>query len=100
MAPFHIKAQILRQSQLEPTSALAVFEPRAGQGNPSSDESQASGKRHWRQSEVKRMIAAAEQAGLQSYRIELAPDGALSIIVGAPEETAASNESNHDTRRT
>ena len=100
MAPFHIKAQILRQSQLEPASALAVFDPRAGQGSPLSDETQASGKRQWRQSDVKRMIAAAEQAGLQSYRIELAPDGALSIIVGAPEETSASNESNHDTRST
>jgi hypothetical protein len=100
MAPFHIKAQILRQSQLEPASALAIFEPRAGQGNPSSDEAPASGKRQWRQSDVKRMIAAAEQAGLQSYRIELAPDGALSIIVGAPEETAGSTESHQDSRRT
>jgi hypothetical protein len=34
------------------------------------------------------MIAAAEQAGLQSYRVELAPDGTLSIIVGAPDDTA------------
>jgi hypothetical protein len=88
MAPFHIKAQILRQSQLEPGTALGVFEPRTEEGVPSSGETQASGKSRWRQSDVKRLVAAAEQAGLQSDRIEIAPDGTLSIIVGAPEETA------------
>lgn len=100
MAPFHIKAQILRQSHLEPASALAVFEPRSDQCAPPPGEAQASGRRHWRQSDVKRMIAAAEHAGLRSYRIELAPDGALSIIVGAPEETAAGSESRQDVHRT
>ena len=37
----------------------------------------------WRQSDVKRAIGAAEQAGLQHYRIEIAPDGTLAIVVGA-----------------
>ena len=37
---------------------------------------------HWRQSDVRRAIAAAEQAGLQHYRVEIAPDGTLAIVVG------------------
>lgn len=39
---------------------------------------------HWRQADVKRAIAAAEQAGLQHYRVEIAPDGTLAIVVGGP----------------
>lgn len=88
MAPFHIKAQILRQGQLEPKAALGVFDPRAGESIPATPESEAAAKPAWRQSDIKRMISAAEQAGLESYRVEVAPDGTLSIIVGAPEDTA------------
>jgi hypothetical protein len=99
MAPFHIKAQILRQSQLEPATALGIFEPRAEADASSSSEAQASARARWRQSDVKRLVAAAEQAGLQSYRIEIAPDGTLSIIVGAPEETAANDKSYPDPLR-
>jgi len=36
----------------------------------------------WKQSDVERAIAAAEQAGLESYRIEIAPDGTIGIVVG------------------
>ena len=46
------------------------------------------GKRRWRQSDVKRAIAAAEEAGLSSYRIELAPDGTISIVVGETPDSA------------
>lgn len=89
MAPFHIKAQILRQSQLEPASALGVFEPRAAEGRAPADDTATPGKGRWRQSEVKRAIAAAEQAGLEAYRVEVAPDGTIAIIVGTPADTAA-----------
>ena len=47
----------------------------------------------WRQAEVKRAIAAAEQAGLSCYRIEIGPDGTISIVVGAPAETTAGHDS-------
>jgi hypothetical protein len=93
MAPFHIKAQVLRQSQLEPSTALGVFEPRSEQG---SDESTSPRKRRWQQSEIKRAIAAAEQAGLESYRVEIAPDGTIAIIVGAPADTEADPDSYKD----
>ncbi|MBB5731181.1 hypothetical protein FHS61_000174 [Altererythrobacter atlanticus] len=38
----------------------------------------------WRQMDVLRAINAAKQAGLQDYRVEVAPDGTVSIVVGAP----------------
>jgi hypothetical protein len=42
--------------------------------------------------DVKRAIAAAKKARLRSYRIEIAPDGAISIVVttqsDAPETTS------------
>lgn len=46
-------------------------------------------KPRWRQSDVKRAIAAAEQAGLSAYRVEVAPDGTISIVVGACSDAAA-----------
>ena len=96
MDPFHIKAQILRKSQLEPATGLRVFEPRAGQSDTRSDEGGKRGRNRWRQSDLKRLIAAAEQAELASYRIEVAPDGTLSIVVGCPDDTAATPASQGD----
>ena len=37
----------------------------------------------WRQADLKRAIAAAEEAGLHSYRVEISPEGTISILVGA-----------------
>jgi hypothetical protein len=95
MAPFHIKAQILRQSQLEPAAALGVFETRGDEGGATTNETKSRAK-GWRQSDVKRALAAAEQAGLDSYRVEIAPDGTISIIVGIPAETAAGPNPSRD----
>ncbi len=41
-----------------------------------------------RAADVRRAIKAAEQAGLASYRVEIAPDGTIAIVVGPPEDTA------------
>lgn len=88
MVPIQVRAQALRGwSPVDHTNGLAVFVA------PEREDCQTEkGLGHqrgrWRQSDVRRAIAAAEQAGLQSYRVELAPDGTISIIVGAPEETA------------
>ena len=46
---------------------------------PSEGEASRKG---WRQADVKRAIGAAEQAGLSSYRVEIAPDGTITIVVG------------------
>lgn len=37
----------------------------------------------WRDADVGRAIAAAQEAGLESYRVDIAPDGTISIVVGA-----------------
>lgn len=39
----------------------------------------------WSEADVERAIAAAERAGLSAYRIEIAPDGTIAIVVGPPE---------------
>lgn len=44
-------------------------------------------KKGWRTAEVERAIAAAEQAGLDSYRVEIGSEGIITIIVGAPAVT-------------
>ena len=40
------------------------------------------GEAGWRDEDLKRAIAVAEEAGLTSYRIEIAPDGTITIFVG------------------
>lgn len=39
----------------------------------------------WSEADVERAIAAAEQAGLGTYRVEISPDGTIAIVVGVPE---------------
>lgn len=57
-----------------------------------SPETDANPGGHWRDADLKRALGAAEKAGLGSYRVEIAPDGTISIIVGAPEETAGKRD--------
>ena len=42
-------------------------------------------KAAWRKADLKRAIGVAEEAGLKSYRIEIAPDGTITIIVDGAE---------------
>ena len=44
---------------------------------------------HWREAHVKRAIAAAEKARLRSYRVDITPDGTISIVVGATSKAPA-----------
>jgi hypothetical protein len=85
--PFHIKAGVLRQMQLEPTTALGVFSARPEDEVPGAD-ADGRARRGWRQADLKRAIAAAQQAELANYRVEIAPDGTISIVVGAPSDMA------------
>ena len=58
-----------------------------------SDQDETRPRAQWRQADVKRAINAAENAGLRAYRIEIAPDGTIAIVVGnwpeTPEATAS-----------
>jgi hypothetical protein len=89
MVPIQIKAQMLRRwpraGHADVVGPFAIM-PDDGAGAP--EETAGGPRKPWRQSDVKRAVAAAEQAGLQSYRVEIAPDGTISIIVGAPADSA------------
>lgn len=54
-----------------------------------SNKDETRPRAHWRQSDVRRAIGAAQQAGLSVYRVEICPDGTISIVVGEASETAA-----------
>ena len=89
MVPIQIKAQMLRRWPLvghARTIGPFALVPDEAPHPPSHGETGEKGR--WRQSDIKRAIAAAKQAGLETYRVEIAPDGTISIIVGAPDETA------------
>jgi len=49
---------------------------------PSSDTPEP----RWQDADVERAIAAAERAGLRAYRVEIAPDGTIAIVVGIPQD--------------
>lgn len=85
-SPFQIQAQVLREAQPcsddRETSKYTI--PAAAQAAATSSRSH---RRVWRKSDVSRAIAAAEKAGLRGYRVEIAPDGTISIVVGLPDAT-------------
>jgi hypothetical protein len=86
VVPIQIKAQVLRRwpgdGHHSTVGPFAVM--------PDDSASQSPGDEgRWRQADVKRAIAAAKRAGLESYRVEIALDGTISIIVGAPSDTAS-----------
>ena len=57
------------------------------EGTEDSGESGAAVQAGWREADLKRAILAAQEAGLRGYRIEIAPDGMITIVVGgAPDE--------------
>lgn len=78
MPPFQIRSQALRRANL-PVAPVAL----PGEGMMTEPKTVSGGRKAWRQSDITRAIKAAEDAGLQSYRIEIAPDGTITIVVGA-----------------
>lgn len=49
-----------------------------------SDKDGSSQRPDWHEEDIARAIAIAKEAGLTSYRVEIASDGTISIIVGEP----------------
>lgn len=37
---------------------------------------------HWSERDLRRAIAVVRRAGLKAFRVEIAPDGTISIVVG------------------
>ena len=86
MVPLQIRSQALRRMSPSP-----IANPMPGFGPlPSTTAPDACAGRTdrtgWRQADVARAIKAAEKADLRAYRIEIAPDGTISIVVGAAGE--------------
>lgn len=77
--PIRTQAQALRQGRSCAPAPIPGFLP----VDDDATLAQAGTRGSWRQADVKRAIVAAEKAGLRAYRIELAPDGTISIVVGA-----------------
>ena len=89
MVPIQIKAQVLRQwPSTGHASTIGPFALLPDDITNPASRGETGDKARWRQSDIKRAIAAAKQAGLETYRVEIAPDGTISIIVGAPSDTA------------
>lgn len=84
-APVQIQAQFLRERQAYtpagPRSGFAII-PEDDALRPVEIVTHGAGP--WQEDDVERAISAAEEAGLSDYRVEIAPDGTISIIVGAP----------------
>ena len=68
------------------TGGLSGFMDMADQG---SDRAPASVRPEWHEEDIARAIAIAREAGLESYRVEIAPDGTISIIVGETDAKTA-----------
>jgi hypothetical protein len=82
VVPFQIRAQSLRHWE--------DFTPAGGLSGiafmPEQTTTPSRRKGSWRQSDITRAIGAAEQAGLGTYRVEIAPDGTITIVVGESPE--------------
>lgn len=88
-AAIQVRAEVLQDGLASaPFPGASGFVPIAEGSGALSD---SGCKVQWRQSDIKRAIGAAEKAGLEVYRIEIVPDGTITIVVGrsAVEEEAA-----------
>ena len=83
MGPIRIQAQALRRRQAGAFGAFSIMPEDAVDPSAGPEPEKAA----WSQDEVKQAIAAAEEAGLTSYRVKIEIDGAISIIVGDPADT-------------
>jgi len=82
--PIHIQAQFLRdQPAFTPEGPMSGFAIAPEPVIPVPGA--ASGRKGtWCDDDLARAIDAAKEASLTSYRVEIAPDGTISIVVGYP----------------
>jgi hypothetical protein len=55
---------------------------------PAEPSAPAGARSVWRKADLKRALAIAEEAGLRAYRVEIAPDGTIAIIVDRGNEAS------------
>ena len=56
----------------------------------------SSGKYRFVESEIRRAIKATQNAGLEVGRIEIKPDGSVSIVPGTPDTTKDKSMTNYN----
>lgn len=49
---------------------------------------------HWREKDLQRALSAAKRSGLTDFRVEIAPDGTIAIVVGQQHPKRASRRHN------
>jgi hypothetical protein len=83
--PIQVRAEILRHGAAPaPYCAWQGFAMMTDDAAAASSEGLGHKAACWRDADLKRAIAIAEESGLRSYRVEIGPDGTISIIVGEP----------------
>src|SRR5690606_10219862 len=83
--PIHIQAQFLREGRAcAPAGPLSGFAITLDDEALRLSEGAPRGRTSWRQRDLERAIGAAQEAGVAFYRVEIAPDGTISIVVGEP----------------
>lgn len=89
-APIQIRAQVLRERpSFPPPGPMSGFAIAPHPDAPSPVKAGAR-KGNWREKDLERAIGAAKEAGLTSYRVEISPDGTISIVVGGPADDGIS----------
>jgi hypothetical protein len=84
--PIQIRAQVLRgQRASADRSTIMGFEMADHAGEPAEQTAGAP----WREADVRRAIRLAQEAGLANYRVEIAPDGTIAIVVANMPESAS-----------
>lgn len=85
MIPPRIRARFLRSRKPETRAVgLAAFAFAGDSIHTKADETQ---HMSCRESDIECAIVAAERAGLDRYRVEIAPDGTIAIVVGGVEHS-------------
>ncbi len=80
--PIQIRAEALEQVEL-----VSPFPAPEGSGRMADDPSKKAKQEgapvegEWDEADLKRAIEAAEQSNLQGYRVEIAPDGTMKIVI-------------------
>ena len=79
--PFQIRAQALREPPAAANAGTVASFALPDDLAPTPPDP-ASGEQ-WRTADLKRALSAARDADLKNYRVEIAPDGTISLVVSS-----------------
>lgn len=94
VAPIQIRAQFLKDmGPLGPVGDTAAFIAMPDDAATAADCHKVR-RGHWREKDLQRAIGAAKRSGLTDFRVEIAPDGTIAIVVGQQQPKRASRRHN------